>query len=212
MLPLINHHPHITNNNSTTTTVSTPRKRTSPIFATNSTMITTLPLTISDAQKSWLQTNRKSIAIGLLILLTVTLFIFAFNNNKALVDHNSETEQEESESCGLTPPKGGKLTREDAGRTTWRFMHLITSNLKKESDYDRAVQTVNTVSLLFPCPVCAKDFRIILKKYPWDQTKYKHPKYWVCELHNVVNEKLDKDKFICDDDHLDVEYAMPSCY
>ena len=134
------------------------------------------------------------------------------SSSLGLTNVMSEEEEPEGEKCGLTPPKASKLTREEAGRTTWRFMHMMANNVK-EPEFDRLVQTVHSVSILFPCPTCARDFRNILKRYPWDKNQYKHPKYWVCALHNVVNKKLDKSiQFNCDDDSLDAEYGMPSCY
>lgn len=55
----------------------------------------------------------------------------------------------------------------------------------------------STLSRLYPCEFCAKDFRKELKETPVQVANQDQLSQWLCRLHNRVNKKLGKPEFDC---------------
>jgi len=51
--------------------------------------------------------------------------------------------------------------------------------------------------ILFPCSKCGNNFRLLLEEYPVKASGRKVLANYVCELHNQVNQKLNKEIFDC---------------
>jgi deoxycytidylate deaminase len=180
------------------------------------------------------------VSLSIVLLLMITLFfILAINSTTTTTtttsvtdstrrgsstfdNHFSGDEKDREGTCSLHSVKNAKLKREDVGRATWRFMHIITDNTKNAEEEQKSLQLIKLVSELFPCKNCAKDFQDILSKNPYETMKEKYlrnnknkeygAKRYMCDLHNLVNTKLKKPLFNCDDENLDAEYAMTECY
>jgi hypothetical protein len=50
----------------------------------------------------------------------------------------------------------------------------------------------------YPCIYCRKHFVEDIQKHPPNLDSKKDFVLWTCEIHNVVNEQLNKPKFNCD--------------
>ena len=88
------------------------------------------------------------------------------------------------------------------GNHTWTLLHSMSAAYPDEptkSDQSNALQFIDSFSRLYPCGVCAEDFRA------WMSGEGNEPKLknreefgrWMCRAHNVVNEKLGKSLFDC---------------
>jgi len=51
--------------------------------------------------------------------------------------------------------------------------------------------------MLYPCPYCAADFRASISASPPRVDSKEAFSLWLCEQHNLVNEKLNKPQFPC---------------
>lgn len=174
------------------------------------------------------------VSLSIVLLLTITLFFILTIDPTSMADstrgstpdtrlyHASGDRKDKEGTCGLHPVKNARLTREDVGRVTWKFMHIITDNAKNAEEEQKSLQLIKLVSELFPCKNCAKDFQDILSKSPYETMKKKYlrnnknkeygVKRYMCDLHNLVNTKLKKPLFNCEEENLDAEYAMIECY
>lgn len=65
-------------------------------------------------------------------------------------------------------------------------------------------------SWLYPCSVCATDFRDKIREQPPELDSRKDFALWMCMQHNLVNEKLMKPKFNCTMRRLELVYGRKS--
>ena len=109
----------------------------------------------------------------------------------------------------------GMLTREIIGPHVWNVFHAFIENYSNHQDDSKLLQWIQLTTELFPCQQCSKDFRGILKKFPYRgfESYYKSKSRWMCKLHNLVNQKTNKDKlFDCDDEkELRMRYKLQKC-
>ncbi|WEW59911.1 Flavin-linked sulfhydryl oxidase of the mitochondrial IMS [Emydomyces testavorans] len=93
---------------------------------------------------------------------------------------------------------------ETLGRSTWTLLHTMaatypTTATPQQQDDMRSF--LSLFSKLYPCWVCAEDFRTWMN----DSTGRNKPRVkgraefgnWMCEAHNEVNRKLGKKEFDC---------------
>jgi FAD-linked sulfhydryl oxidase len=88
------------------------------------------------------------------------------------------------------------------GTSTWTLLHTLTATYPPTATpqhQSQMSQFLTLFSQLYPCWVCADDFRA------WMKTKGNEPRLegrdvfgrWMCEAHNEVNRKLGKEVFEC---------------
>jgi mitochondrial FAD-linked sulfhydryl oxidase len=91
---------------------------------------------------------------------------------------------------------------DELGRNTWSLLHSMaatyptTANTSMQSSM-RAF--ISAFSNLYPCAVCADDFRSWMKE-PGNEPRVGGQDelgQWLCEAHNAVNVKLGKGVFDC---------------
>ncbi|MCJ1480851.1 hypothetical protein MMC06_001006 [Schaereria dolodes] len=91
---------------------------------------------------------------------------------------------------------------EALGRSTWTLLHTISAAYPSSatpSQQSEMSQFLSLFSKLYPCWVCADDFR------DWMSKTGNKPRVegraglgkWMCEAHNEVNRKLGKKEFDC---------------
>ncbi|KAJ9646775.1 uncharacterized protein PV06_10476 [Exophiala oligosperma] len=91
---------------------------------------------------------------------------------------------------------------EELGRSTWTLLHSIAATYPENAPPETqsiTKQFISTFSKLYPCWVCADDFRAWMAK-PGNEPKVKGQEelgQWMCQAHNVVNVKLGKPEFNC---------------
>ncbi|XP_058062575.1 FAD-linked sulfhydryl oxidase ALR [Anopheles bellator] len=139
--------------------------------------------------KSWSNQQRKSLT---------TSSAAAVAKSASEVAHRKADSPEDRTAGGS--PSGCPLDKDQLGQHTWGLLHTIAAyypTTPSETD-ERNVRTFFTsLSKLYPCEHCAKDFQQELKEMP-PETKSRHTlSQWLCRIHNRVNVKLGKPEFDC---------------
>ncbi|KAI3339345.1 FAD dependent sulfhydryl oxidase [Ustulina deusta] len=89
---------------------------------------------------------------------------------------------------------------EALGRSTWTLLHTIAANYPKSPSYREQSDLrtfMGVFSRLYPCWVCAEDFRSYMEKEQIRVDSRNGFGTWLCEAHNAVNTKLGKPVFDC---------------
>lgn len=95
----------------------------------------------------------------------------------------------------------GPPTRPELGRATWTFLHAVATNFPEnvtDVHVEAAQELLHAVSVLFPCHECADHLSETLVEMPVRANSAREFKQYMCDLHNVVNGRLDKPDFDCD--------------
>jgi len=114
------------------------------------------------------------------------------------VDEATEAIGSDEEAC--------PLDKEELGRATWSVIHTVAAHYPEDptpQDKEAARQFISSLSLLYPCPICAPDFRAHVLAHPPDVESRSAFIVWCCRLHNQVNDKLGKDMMPCEVGYLD---------
>lgn len=92
--------------------------------------------------------------------------------------------------------------RAELGRATWKFLHTMAARFPEEptaSDRTALETFIHLFGRLYPCGECARHFRQLLAEYPPQTSSRNAAAGWLCFAHNVVNERLDKPIFDCNE-------------
>lgn len=92
------------------------------------------------------------------------------------------------------------LDRETLGRNTWSLLHTIAAHYPmRPSAEDRSNMSdfIRLFSILYPCSYCAQEFRSDLARSPPRLESRAAFATWLCQMHNLVNVKLNKPEFDC---------------
>ena len=100
------------------------------------------------------------------------------------------------------------LGREVLGLFTWSFLHTMAAHYPpspSSSDRTSMSSLIHSISNLYPCTDCRTDFKESVKRSPPEpHTSNKQTlQVYLCERHNEVNRKLNKEQFECDPKLLD---------
>ena len=90
--------------------------------------------------------------------------------------------------------------RAELGRATWKFLHTMAARFPEEPTPDdrKTLETfIHLFGRLYPCGECAQHFRELLAKYPPQTSSRNAAAGWLCFAHNLVNERLEKPIFDC---------------
>ncbi|KAL4988275.1 ERV/ALR sulfhydryl oxidase domain-containing protein [Aspergillus falconensis] len=93
---------------------------------------------------------------------------------------------------------------EALGRSTWTLLHSLTATYPEKASPSEQAEMgsfLKLLSKLYPCWVCAEDFR----NWMAEPSGKNQPRLggrsefgnWMCEAHNEVNRKLGKKEFDC---------------
>lgn len=99
-----------------------------------------------------------------------------------------------------THSKGEPLDVEALGRSSWNLLHTISANYPdKPSNRQQSEmrQFLQLFSHIYPCSWCASDFEKYLKDHSPKLGSRDEFGRWMCEAHNEVNSKLNKETFDC---------------
>lgn len=92
------------------------------------------------------------------------------------------------------------LDREQLGRGSWGLLHTIASKYPVRPTPEQKVEMKEFIRIfgnLYPCSYCAEEFRKDLQEMPPRLESRTELADWFCQIHNRVNEKLNKPKFDC---------------
>ncbi|MCJ1254150.1 hypothetical protein MMC24_001964 [Lignoscripta atroalba] len=115
---------------------------------------------------------------------------------------DSSSSSSSSSSSLISQPSDCPPDVETLGRGTWTLLHTISASYPPSAtptQQSEMTQFLTLFSKLYPCWVCADDFR------EWMGRKGNAPRVegreglgrWMCEAHNEVNRKLGKGEFDC---------------
>ncbi|PJF17201.1 Sulfhydryl oxidase [Paramicrosporidium saccamoebae] len=113
----------------------------------------------------------------------------------ASISYSLESTSEVENDVG---PKDEEEFRKLLGNATWRLLHTLAARYPDEPtdvDKTRMDQFMGLISHLYPCPKCARHMRQMLIDNP---PKAEFSQY-VCTIHNIVNKRLGKPEFSCED-------------
>ncbi|KAL7921022.1 ERV/ALR sulfhydryl oxidase domain-containing protein [Trichoderma austrokoningii] len=100
----------------------------------------------------------------------------------------------------IAPKLENATLKAELGRATWKFMHTMAARFP-ETPTPEERKTLETFiylfSRLYPCGDCARHFRGILAEYPPQTSSRNAAAGWMCFVHNLVNERLKKPIFDC---------------
>jgi FAD-linked sulfhydryl oxidase len=106
------------------------------------------------------------------------------------------------------PPSSASL-----GNSSWTLLHTMAAWYPdKPTTEDRSYITgfMNALARFYPCPWCAKDFRHNIEEKPVQTSSREALCTWLCEQHNIVNQKLGKPQYACDIKTLDERWRKSS--
>lgn len=92
------------------------------------------------------------------------------------------------------------LSKEELGRHSWALLHSVASAMPSmPTQEDKLALESFLVGLahVYPCKICGKHFSQMLKDYPIKHKSREEFSYYLCDLHNRVNERLGKPVYDC---------------
>lgn len=92
------------------------------------------------------------------------------------------------------------LDRETLGKYTWSLLHTIAAKYPMRptnEEKDEMKEFIRIFANLYPCSYCAHEFRKDLKIKPPQLDSRNALSLWFCQIHNQVNERLNKPQFDC---------------
>ena len=110
---------------------------------------------------------------------------------------------------GAGPRAAAPLDVDELGRASWALMHTIAAYYPQKPTHAQRVQArrfFDALGDLYPCATCRADLRADVDAHPPRCETREALAKWVCERHNVVNEKLGKAKMSCAIDALDARW------
>ncbi|RKP03029.1 hypothetical protein CXG81DRAFT_5234, partial [Caulochytrium protostelioides] len=88
----------------------------------------------------------------------------------------------------------------ELGRSAWHLIHVMAGKFPLSPTPDEQAAFRDYIYLfarLYPCGECAAHFREVLAAHPPDVTNRTTTSQWACEVHNVVNLRLEKPVYDC---------------
>lgn len=140
---------------------------------------------------------------------------YDFPENPLKNDSQSDNrnENDEDNQFAIQLSQECPLDREELGRSTWELIHTVAANypdFPDEIDIANARSFITSLSHLYPCKMCAKDFADYIKNNPPKVDRREDFVLWCCHQHNEVNEKLGKPLFPCEIVNLDKRWKKGS--
>lgn len=92
------------------------------------------------------------------------------------------------------------LDRNQLGRRTWSFLHTMAAyypeqaSPKQQQDMKQFLQLFGQ---FYPCSYCADDYLEDIGRHPPRVRNRFELSEWLCEIHNLTNQKLNKPLFDC---------------
>jgi hypothetical protein len=147
------------------------------------------------------------------LVLTLTLLVYLISTNRGLSPSSLYSDDESSSSShfllarvtnhnlassprsqwsDLTPP----LSRESLGQATWSFLHTLAAHYPLQpsaAEKKAALALLGSLSLLYPCGSCREHYGRMVERRPPRVGSRAELTQWMCETHNEVNARLDKE-------------------
>lgn len=92
------------------------------------------------------------------------------------------------------------LNRAELGRSAWAYLHTLAAyypSSPSTAHQNRMKEFFHTFSATYPCGYCADRTNEELIRNPPRVESQEQLSQWLCEVHNEVNERLNKPTFNC---------------
>ncbi|EGC36505.1 hypothetical protein DICPUDRAFT_150985 [Dictyostelium purpureum] len=125
----------------------------------------------------------------------------SFSSNSNTSNKNKNIEKDTNDEADFWLPLDQPPTSVELGNSGWTLLHTMAAYYPEKPSETRKQDTLDfltSFSKVYPCKVCAKDFREIIKETPPKLESQKDFALWLCDAHNSVNTQLGKPKFDCD--------------
>jgi FAD-linked sulfhydryl oxidase len=99
------------------------------------------------------------------------------------------------------------------GDSSWNLLHSMVAWYPDRPTMEQQTKMKNfmeALAMFYPCSYCAADFQENQKQSPVKTETREDLCIWLCEQHNLVNEKLGKKLFKCDMKSLDERWRKSS--
>ncbi|CVL00950.1 related to Erv1p and rat ALR protein [Fusarium mangiferae] len=101
----------------------------------------------------------------------------------------------------IAPKLENATLKAELGHATWKFLHTMMARFpdKPTKDDRMALETfMHLFARLYPCGQCAAHFQKLLAQYPPQTSSRNAAAGWLCFAHNIVNERVHKPLFDCE--------------
>lgn len=98
------------------------------------------------------------------------------------------------------PKMANETLKAQLGNASWRLFHTILArypDVPTKQEQSTLQQYIHLFAQVYPCGDCARHFTKLLQKYPPQTKSRKTAALWGCDIHNKVNERLDKPEYDC---------------
>ena len=163
------------------------------------------------ANKTMAKWLKRSVGLTVVVLTSLYLLaccslLYSGGSTSSIVPRflRSPTEQEEKAEI-----------RAELGHGTWNMLHRLAATFDKEPTPERqreAAEFFRLFGKFYPCEWCAKHFREMLDEHPIQTANNRELSLWLCKLHNIVNERLNKPQFPCTLDALKERWGNCGCF
>lgn len=127
-----------------------------------------------------------------LLLISYLLFISTSNLNSLELSKDAIVPD------GSSSPL--RLDRQKLGHITWKVLHSFAAAYPIEPSVEAKFawrSLIFAFTQLYPCEECRGHFKKMIDKHPPVDTNRHDVVMYVCQLHNIVNERLNKPIFDC---------------
>ena len=81
------------------------------------------------------------------------------------------------------------------GPSTWHFLHTVAYSYPSnptQNDINNYFNFYNKIQYILPCSRCREGYSNLIKEYPIKLDSKDNLIYWLINIHNKVNQKLNK--------------------
>eukprot|EP00568_Trieres_chinensis_P002302 CAMPEP_0183293250 /NCGR_PEP_ID=MMETSP0160_2-20130417/2007_1 /TAXON_ID=2839 ORGANISM="Odontella Sinensis, Strain Grunow 1884" /NCGR_SAMPLE_ID=MMETSP0160_2 /ASSEMBLY_ACC=CAM_ASM_000250 /LENGTH=171 /DNA_ID=CAMNT_0025454337 /DNA_START=69 /DNA_END=581 /DNA_ORIENTATION=+ len=115
---------------------------------------------------------------------------------------------QKKQATGGKPPEEKKCqpTSGELGSASWTLLHSMAAWYPENpnpSERRKMTDFMSALATFYPCTYCADDFRTNLEQSPVRTRSREDLCVWLCEQHNLVNQKIGKPLFKCEMQDLD---------
>lgn len=143
--------------------------------------------------------NRPVLVLSLVSIAVVMLFLISLGSGGP-VGFIAHTMDQDYSKFTTDIRHSFQLTREEMGHSAWVFLHTIAATYEEEPSEEQkqaAKNLIYSLTQVFPCKECRGHFTKLLAAHPPRlDTRYDFT-LWLCEAHNIVNDRLGKPQFPC---------------
>lgn len=93
------------------------------------------------------------------------------------------------------------LNRRELGRASWAYLHTLAAyypDKPTKAQQDDMRQYITAYARWYPCGYCADRTSDEMVRKPPRVESQQAFSYWMCEIHNEVNDRMGKEIFDCD--------------